>query len=80
MRDTQTIANRLAERHTTRNPIQISKELGYIIIDTPLYDIRGVVGCSCETVAKCLGVTYELAQYHIGTIKRSSLSTTEFVD
>ncbi len=155
MRDTQTIANRLAKRHETRDPIQISKELGYIIVDTQLCDIRGFyqriqrnsiiyldsklsnmdrqwvcahelghsllhkgynrvfmdtrthmvtsryekeadrfaiellysddylmefAGCSCDTIANCLGVTYELAQYRMGTIKRSSLSANEFVD
>lgn len=39
--DTKTIATKLAEYHGTRDPVRISRECGYIIIDTPLNDMRG---------------------------------------
>lgn len=36
-----TLANKLAKQHGTRNPFRIASDLGYIIIETPLTGIRG---------------------------------------
>ena len=39
--NTRPIAEKLIRRFGTRNPIKIAEELGYIIIETHLSDIRG---------------------------------------
>lgn len=39
--ETKALASRLARCHGTRDPVRIAKELGYILIDTPLEGVRG---------------------------------------
>lgn len=41
MVNTYRVANRLARHYATRDPFQIARERGYIIIDAPLEGIRG---------------------------------------
>lgn len=39
--DIKTVANKLAIKHGTRNPIQIATELGFIVLFVPLSNVRG---------------------------------------
>jgi len=143
--DTKSFANRLANYHGTRDPVRISQERGYVVIDTPLSGIRGYyqyiqrchiiyldndlseqdrnwvcahelghslmhksmnrvfmdtrthmvtnryeieadrfavdliysdddmreyVDCSLDTIARCLGVSYSLAEYRMGSLQQ----------
>lgn len=38
---TKRLADKLARDHGTRDPLRITNDLGYIVIDTPLTGIRG---------------------------------------
>lgn len=35
------LADKLAQQHGTRNPLRIAEDMGYIIIETPLKEVRG---------------------------------------
>lgn len=39
--DTKALANRLVRRYGTRDPVEVAKSMGYILIDAPLKGVRG---------------------------------------
>lgn len=39
--DIKRVADRIANKHLSRNPFQIAEDMGYIVIRTPLSGIRG---------------------------------------